>query len=628
MLLSNRSSILILPLLLGLIWFAAKNDYIFTTANLLAINIIAVTGLNILIGATGQVSIGHAAFMGITAYISAILSSNYGVPVWMSCLISLFIVGLVALMIAIPTLRLEGNYLVMATLGFNIVIQIIMNQWESVTGGPSGLAGIPRLSLGTFRIENDRQFFWVIWSIALFLIWITINLERTKVGRAFKAIRANKVASEVSGVAVHRYRSIAFVISAIYAGIAGFFYAHYMTFISPKTFGILTSLQWLTMSVLGGMGNIWGGILGTAFLTVLPEFLHKLEDLHILFYGSILMGVLIFCPEGLVPALVKLSGIFGHGKTNSPNQPSRINNTNSNVIAIGTDNKSLFLPSSDHSGEAVLKLEQVSLNFGGLRVLHNITLEFPSNAIHAIIGPNGAGKTTLLNVICAIVEAKEGSIKLLENGQSLSLDRCSTHIIAQKIGRTFQVSQIFPGMTVLEHVLIGMHKDIRENLMAGLMGLPSFQKKVRLYEEEALNLLDMFGLREKAFSRAETLSLFEHKLLEIARAIAGRPVFVLLDEPAGGLSSMEKSDIGWLITKISRSGIGVIFIDHHMDMVANLADRVVVLHQGMVIADGSPKEISNNPEVIGAYLGHQKRMSFSLPHGVTFGEQKKIISGN
>jgi len=626
MLLGNRSSIIILLLLLGFIWLTAKNDYIFTTANLLAIKIISVTGLNILIGATGQVSIGHAAFMGITAYMSAILSSTYSVPVWMSCLISILVVGIVALIIAIPTLRLEGNYLVMATLGFNIVVQIIMNQWESVTGGPSGFAGIPRLSLGTFRIENDRQFFWVIWGVALFLIWITLNLENTKVGRAFKAIRANKVASEVSGIAVHKYRSVAFIISAIYAGIAGFFYAHYMTFISPKTFGILTSLQWLTMSVLGGMGNTWGGILGTSFLTVLPEFLHKLEDLHILFYGSILMGMLIFCPEGLVPALVKLSNAFGHGKINNANQT--INTRNSNVIAINHDNKRLFLPSPKNSAEAVIKLEQVSLNFGGLRVLHNITLEFPSNAIHAIIGPNGAGKTTLLNVICAIVEANEGSIKLLENGQNLLLNRYSTHLIAQKIGRTFQVSQIFPGMTVLEHVLIGMHKDIRENLMAGLMGLPSFRKKVQLYEEEALNLLDMFGLSEKAFIYADNLSLFEHKLLEMARAIAGRPVFVLLDEPAGGLSSMEKSDIGWLITKISQSGIGVIFIDHHMDMVSNLANRVVVLHQGMVIADGSPREISNNPEVIGAYLGHQKNMSFSITHGTTFYEQSRIISGN
>ncbi|MEJ5301624.1 MAG: ATP-binding cassette domain-containing protein [Thermodesulforhabdaceae bacterium] len=602
--LERRSLILILPILLGLIWLTAKNDYIFTTANILAINIIAVTGLNILIGATGQVSIGHAAFMGIVAYLSAILSSTYSVPIWLSCSLSLLVVSLIALLIAIPTLRLEGNYLVMATLGFNIVVQIIMNQWESVTGGPSGFSGIPRLSLGKFHIENDRQFFLIVWSIAIFLIWITINLERTKIGRAFRAIRANKVASEASGVPVHSYRSLAFVISAIYAGIAGVLYAHYMTFISPKTFGILTSLQWLTMSVLGGMGDVWGGILGTAFLTLLPEFLHKLEDLHILFYGSILMGTLIFCPEGLVPALKKLS-------KRTETQQSLIFNDDDRIAM--SNKKEKILPSSGYSN-ALLKLEQVSLNFGGLRVLHNITLEFPSKGIHAIIGPNGAGKTTLLNVICAMVEAKEGNIKLLENGKVLSINRESTHIIAQKIGRTFQVSQIFHGMTVLEHVLIGMHKDIQENVVAGMMMLPSFQKKIRVYEEEALSLLDMFGLRQKAFVCAETLSLFEHKLLEIARAIAGRPVFILLDEPAGGLSSMEKSDISWLITQIARCGIGVVLIDHHMDLVSSLANRVVVLHQGMVIADGSPTEIFNNSEVIEAYLGHQKKaLVFPVP---------------
>lgn len=606
----NRLILPIIAIILVILWLVNKSDYVFTTANLLAIYIIAVTGLNILIGATGQVSIGHAAFMGIAAYISGILSSTLNIPIWLSGLIALATVGAVSLIIAFPTLRLEGNYLVMATLGINIIVQIIMNQWEPVTGGPSGFSSIPRISLAGYVIDSDRKFFVFIWFITLFLLWITLNFERTRIGRAFKAVKANKTVAEVSGIPVNRYRIIAFVISATYAGIAGLLYAHYITFISPKTFSIFTSLKWLTMSVLGGMGNIWGGVLGTTFLTVVPEILHKLEDFHILLYGSILMCVLIFCPEGLVPTISKR---ILH---NRPKPSNVVYSITSNSINTKTQ---YDFPARRE--EAVLKLEDVSLGFGGLQVLLNVTTVFSSLNISAIIGPNGAGKTSLLNVICGIVRAQKGSVKLFQNGESLPLEGLPTHVISEKIGRTFQITQGFPGMTVLDHILIGMHRYTQEGITSGLLDLPSYRKKMRLYEEEALMLLEQFQLREKAFSRIEALSLFENKLLEIARAVAGRPLFLLLDEPGGGLSSTEKTDISFLIKDLALKGIGIIFIDHHMDIVMNLADRVTVLHQGVIIAEGSPTEISEDPEVIRAYLGPEKG-TISFPAIVKVGSSK------
>lgn len=302
-----------LTAVLVLLPMVIKGNYYLLVLNIIAINALVVLGLNLLIGFAGQISLGHAAFFGMGAYLSAILTAMYNTPPWATLVAVMLFTAAVAYVLGIPTLRLEGHYLVMATLGFNIILYILMLQMDYWTGGPSGFAGIPPLHLGTFPVQGDFQFYWLIWSFFLFFFLISLNLVDSRVGRALRAIHENQLVANSVGINTEKYKVVIFAVSAAYASMAGSLYAHYLSFISPKTFDIFYSVQTVTMVVVGGIGNLWGGLLGAAVLTALPEVLHALREYALLLYGIILMGALVFFPEGLLPGLVKL--IAQRGKT-------------------------------------------------------------------------------------------------------------------------------------------------------------------------------------------------------------------------------------------------------------------------------------------------------------------------
>ncbi len=295
-----------LAFLVALIPLGVQGGYYLLVLNIIAINGLVVLGLNLLIGFAGQISLGHAAFFGMGAYLSAILTATYNAPPWPTLVLVMVFTAAVAYGLGIPTLRLEGHYLLMATLGFNIIVYILMVQMEFWTGGPSGFSGIPPLRLGQFAIQKDLHFYWLIWSFFLATFMLSLNLEDSRIGRALRAIHENELIANSMGVNTERYKVLIFAISAAYASLAGSFYAHYLTFISPKTFDIFYSIQIVTMVVVGGVGNLWGGLLGAAVLTALPEVLHAMRDYSLLFYGIILMAVLVFFPEGLLPGLISL----------------------------------------------------------------------------------------------------------------------------------------------------------------------------------------------------------------------------------------------------------------------------------------------------------------------------------
>jgi branched-chain amino acid transport system permease protein len=299
----NKMYLLIYALIIFSLPVLLQNNYHLMVLNVAALNIMVVIGLNLFMGYAGQISLGHAAFFGLGAYLSAIFTATHGVPLGLAMIMAMAIAGLVAYMIAIPTLKLEGHYLVMATLGFNIIIYIVMIQFDAVTGGPSGFPGIPRLRIGDFIFASDRQIYYLFWALSITVLLFSLNLIHSRVGRAMAALSHNEIAAGCAGVDTEGYKVKIFVISAVLAALAGSLYAHYITFISPGTFSFFYSIQVVTMVLVGGMGSLWGSVFGAILLTLLPEVLHAVQEYNVLIYGLILMVVLVFFPRGLFPGI-------------------------------------------------------------------------------------------------------------------------------------------------------------------------------------------------------------------------------------------------------------------------------------------------------------------------------------
>jgi ABC-type branched-subunit amino acid transport system ATPase component/ABC-type branched-subunit amino acid transport system permease subunit len=579
-------------------WLAAGWIPVFTTIALYAPIVI---GLSMLAGYAGQVSLGQAAFFGLGAYMNGILTVHLGLNPWLAAPLAVAATAAVAYLVGGPVLTLRGHFLVIATLGFNIIVEVLMREVKDLTGGPSGLSGIA--SLGAPGVRSDIFYFYASTVTTALAILLSHNLVRSRVGRALQAIRTSEMAAESLGVEAGRLKDMVFAWSAALAGVSGALYSGWLGFISPSTFDLGFSVVLLTMSVVGGAASIPGALAGTALLELLREAIKDVArslvggspEYEIVVFGGLLVTVMLFAPEGLWP---KLAGLRSRGRALSGDASPDVD-PHSSEAHIGSEARPPFPPTAgDQGSRRVLEVQGVTRAFGGLVAVNNVSFHVNSGEIFAIIGPNGAGKTTLLNLISGVITPTSGSIwidgRRVTGGQAQRVARLG-------VSRTFQTPRTFPLMDVLDNVKVGLHRVSRHGFVLAALGLN--RREESWIHTRAISALAGVGMASKAHAPTTALPFGNQRLVELARALASQPTLLLLDEPASGLSDSERQAFVQLLRRIKAQGTTVILVEHNVNMVMQLADRIAVLHHGELLAQGTPTQVLQDRRVVEAYLG-------------------------
>ena len=580
------AAVIVLPL-------TTSNGFYLKVMFLIGVNYLAASGLNVLVGFTGQKSLGHAGLFAVGAYTVALLTTKAGWNPWAAFVASGVVAGFFGVVIALPALRVKGPALAMVTIAFGIVVEKIVSEWQDVFGGQAGIYGVvPPMLFGGVRL-GPKEWVWLAATLGILAHLSIRALVTGKYGRAFRAVNTAEVAAESVGVSVYRFKVLAFVISAVTCGLAGALIAQQNQYISSDfiTFGL--SIFFLLIVLFGG-SSIYGPILGALVLTLLDAFLAKWPHLQHFTYGALLLFALYVMPDGLSGMLRSaarrvMPGLFTPPQYVENREPWHLRADE--VIA---------------PDRPLLKADNLYKAYGGVIPTNRISIDIKTGHIHSLIGPNGAGKTTLLNILSGVIAPDSGSFEF--NGRSLA-GLPANKICSLGLARTFQNLKLFGNMSVLENVQVGLHSRLNSGLLSCLLGTPASRREERLTTTEALQILDFLGLRDKANELAGSLPYGLQRRLEIARALATHPRLLLLDEPAAGLNPQETQDLIAVISRIRDLGVTILLIEHHMDLVMAISDHVIVLDYGEKIAEGTPKEIQNNPRVIAAYLGDDEDLN-------------------
>jgi ABC-type branched-subunit amino acid transport system ATPase component/ABC-type branched-subunit amino acid transport system permease subunit len=558
-----------------------SNDYWVLIATRAAIYWVLASGLTLVIGFAGQLAIGYVALLTVGAYVTSVLvAGNVLPPVQVFAALALAaLAGAVSgVVVGLPALRLRTFYYAMTTLGFATIVTQVALAWQSVTGGGIGLPG-PELPA---PFNTAWGFFYFCLGVAGLFTWTAANVADSRFGRALIAIRDADVAAEASGIARAGLLVVIFIYSGALAGFAGGLFATLQTYITPDAFTFDLSVLFFISILIGGRGSILGPLLGTIILTLLPEFAAPLASWSTFLYAALLLVIVLAAPGGIAALLdLKSRRPLDHARAIRPNPRE-----------LGA-----FAPSAAPND---LRLRGIALSFGGVRAVDGVDLDVRPGRVHGLIGPNGSGKTTILNVISGYYRPNEGTMRL---GEGVLPPLAPEQRAGSGIARTFQTPRIVGEATVIENVMIGGTISGSATFAETLLSLPRHRADEARLRADAQRALHAVGLGDLAEVRADRLQHSELRFLEVARALMARPAFLLLDEPAAGLSADEIARLAELVRQIARQGAAVLLVEHHADLIFDICDDVTVLNMGRVLAHGAPAEIRAHKEVVSAYLG-------------------------
>jgi len=561
-------------------------EFWITQLNYIGLYALVVIGLVLLTGVVGLTSFGQAAFVGIGAYTAAYLAVAQGWSPWLTLPMGLVLTAIGALVLGWVTLRMSGHFLPLATIAWGLSLFYLLGNIDAL-GKYDGLLGVPAIGLGGVLLNTGRSFYCLLWALVILAALLVIHLLDSRPGRALRAVKGGTTMAEAMGINTYAVKVTAFVIAALLASVSGWLFAHFQRTVNPSPFGLKMGIEYLFMAVIGGVGHVWGALAGAGLAKILedqlqvwlPRLLGSSGNYEIIVFGLVLVLVLQYARDG----------VWAFVAAKLPRKARAVD---------WHDAQPLPERAKPAHGELVLDVQAVRKEFGGLVAVNDVSFQVRAGEIVGLIGPNGAGKSTTFNLVTGVLELTRGGVTL--RGEPVA-GHPSREIASRGVSRTFQHVKMIAGMSVLENVALGCHRRGVKGIVAAMLRLDRAEEKRLLREAE--RQLARIGMQGLMHEQAGNLALGQQRLMEIARALASDPALLLLDEPAAGLRHKEKQALAEVLRQLRAEGMSILLVEHDMDLVMSVTDRIVVMEFGTKLMEGTPAEVQASPAVRAAYLG-------------------------